>query len=167
MPDLFVSHSTLDDAQVDEIIGILEAAGIETFVDHQRIEPGDDWKKSVQVALEESECGVIVLSRASVKSQSCQEECQQLKDWHRRLYVILIEDIRDPEIPFWLKGIQYVNLTNGLGKLGSLIDSIRKRCCKRTIEFRFHQTLNASQRERFDQLIDQIIYEQENGIAEP
>ena len=44
MKPIFISHATADDAAVDRIHAALTAAGIDMWVDHKRLKPGDDWE---------------------------------------------------------------------------------------------------------------------------
>ncbi len=47
MSHVFISHATKDDAVVDKIFDALDKAGIDTWVDHKRLKPSDDWETGI------------------------------------------------------------------------------------------------------------------------
>jgi WD40 repeat protein len=110
MSHIFISHSSRDDDFITRLAADLRAAGLQTFVDHEDIQPSQDWDATVQAALESTDVMVLVLSPRSVASQNVKVEWSFFLDLGKPIYPILLEDC---EIPFRLRLFQYVNFTQG------------------------------------------------------
>lgn len=70
---LFISHSTKDDAAIDDIAEKLEAADFQVWVDHREgIEPGTpSWDRAIREAIMLSDAGLFVMSPPSLESEIC------------------------------------------------------------------------------------------------
>lgn len=128
----FVSHATVNDAVATQVREGLQGGGIQCWVDHYDIGPGDNWNAKIQEALVGCGSGLLLLSRASARSPECEAEYRFiLNDTHKRLYVALIEQVPKDEFPFRLGTVQYVDLTGsfaqGLSQLAGAIRSTQTR----------------------------------------
>jgi hypothetical protein len=63
---IFISYSREDRPFVDRLGADLRAAGFETWVDTQQIEPGDSWQKTIAASISDAGAYVFVASQASV-----------------------------------------------------------------------------------------------------
>lgn len=110
MLDVFISHSTKDNSIVTAIHQKLTSVGIETWVDHLQLRPGDDWDRAITKALKEAKSGLFVLSASSAESLECINEYRTILELGKPLYVALIEDIPAEDYPYRLRTIQRVDL---------------------------------------------------------
>lgn len=125
--DLFVSHSTKDDAIVSQIHDKLEASGINIWVDHEDgIGVGDNWSKQIQDATNMSLAGLFIMSNASVESEYCTAEWQRLLARGLILYIVMIDTIPLEKIPLRLDIIQRIDLRSDFDKgMEELITAIQ------------------------------------------
>ncbi len=65
-PKIFISHASEDDTDTDRVAAALQAAGFDTWVDHQHgIKPGmPNWDRAIRAAL--PECTAAVLQKLEV-----------------------------------------------------------------------------------------------------
>jgi tetratricopeptide (TPR) repeat protein len=112
-PSTFISHSTLDDAFVQELANDLERHGIKTWVDEAEIRPGDDFISKIEEGLRKATHVIIVLSPQSVISSWVREETHaaQLRAIHggARLIPLLLGDLDTADIPLLLQSRLYVD----------------------------------------------------------
>ena len=104
---VFISHSSRDDAFVDQLLIDLAAHHIDAFVDHQQIQLSDRWDEKVDEALKRCNHMIAVISPDSIESVNCRDE------WHcfltRRKEIIPVW-IRGSEMYFRLERTQYVDV---------------------------------------------------------
>ncbi|MEL6524694.1 MAG: toll/interleukin-1 receptor domain-containing protein [Chloroflexota bacterium] len=129
--DIFVSHATADDTIVSKIHDLLEADGLNVWVDHEDgIEAGDYWAQEIQNAANACEAGLFVMSSRSVDSVYCEAEYQRILARGVILYIVLIEPLPLERIPLRLGTIQYIDLTQdfdtGMTQLINVIKSKRQ-----------------------------------------
>ncbi len=126
MTKIFISHATADDAIVDRIAVALNKAHIDTWIDHQHgLKPGDDWSLGIDKAINTCDCGLFVLSPASVKSDYCRAEWNRVLYLDKKLYVALTEHVPKEVRPARLGIIQPSDLTNDFdGGIDELIGAI-------------------------------------------
>ncbi|MBZ0281308.1 MAG: TIR domain-containing protein [Anaerolineae bacterium] len=130
MPHIFVSHATADDPTVTRLHNELEAAGIETWVDHvDGLEPGDNWAREIQQAAHDCAAGLFILSPASAQSAYCEAEWNRVLALGKRLYIAMIESVPLKDIPLRLGTIQYADLAKDWA--GGL-DALRKAIANNT-----------------------------------
>lgn len=108
MPQVFISHSSADDAFVTRLSADLRAAGVQTWVDHENIPAGADWDESVEAALETCDVLVLVLSPQAVESRNVTDEWSYFFDLQKSIYPVMQSDCK---VPFRLRRLQRVNFT--------------------------------------------------------
>ncbi len=129
---IFVSHSTVDDSQIDKIATALEAVGHAVWVDHRNgITPSDNnWDKAIRDAITQADVGVFVMSEASLHSDICGSECLLVRELKKPLYVLRLSHCKPESIWLYIKQIQYADLTDnfeaGISTLLSAIDGSGK-----------------------------------------
>lgn len=163
MADLFVSHARADDERVNEINEILRVAGIETWLDHNDLEPGSRWNQVIQEAIKICECGLVILSQASLKSIDCENEYLQMKDLNKRVYVIIIDPINRDDFPWGLAGIQYIDLSENFRQISRLTNSIKNHCCFRRFEFVFDRKLSDQDKAMIIELLKNYLATEDNS----
>jgi hypothetical protein len=113
---LFISHSTQDDAVVDQLADALEAAGFSTWVDHRNgIKPGDaSWDAAIRKAITDADAGLFVMSSRSLGSTICAAECLLVRELDDPLYVLRLEAVPPETIWLYIKMIQYADISSDL-----------------------------------------------------
>ncbi|HRF99272.1 MAG TPA: toll/interleukin-1 receptor domain-containing protein, partial [Aggregatilineales bacterium] len=109
---IFISHSTLDDAQIDTIATALEATGHTVWVDHRNgITPNDsNWDKTIRKAIAQADAGVFVMTETALKSDICGSECLLIRELNKPLYVLRLEACQPENIWLYIKQIQFADL---------------------------------------------------------
>lgn len=114
---VFVSHATLDDTQVTRLHDLMQAAGLDPWVDHKdKLTPGTMWDDEIQAALNDSAAGVVVLSPDSANRREVMNEWSYLIDLTTPIYVALLADVPIKDYPYRLKRIQRADLTRDFEK---------------------------------------------------
>lgn len=108
---VFVSHATADDIAVDYISDSLRRAGVQVWLDHDQLTPGDDWRAAIQAAMNASHCGLAVISRHSLNSKECRSEWEYMFRRGTPVYVVRLENVPDEHFPYRLDITQWVDLT--------------------------------------------------------
>jgi hypothetical protein len=89
----FVSYAESDRNWARELRAHLARVGIEAWIDADELLPGDNWLKRIGSALESSDALLVLVSPASVQSESLRREVQfalgSEKFEHRIIPVIL------------------------------------------------------------------------------
>lgn len=111
--DVFLSHASQDDATlIDRVAQRLTEAGLRVYVDHQRLQPGDDWDGSIQEHLKNSRVGLLALSPNSLASTECNGEWRYILNQKRRLYLARIAPVASTNFHSRLCIIQYADLVD-------------------------------------------------------
>ena len=126
MPDVFISHATADDEVVSELHDELEArTGVEMWVDHKDIKPGENWQNKIESALKTCPYLLMVVSRNAVKSDEVTAEWRAALTYNHALLLAIIDDVPHEDIPARLRLHQWVDLQTdreaGLAKLAAAI----------------------------------------------
>ncbi|MDX2078492.1 MAG: toll/interleukin-1 receptor domain-containing protein [bacterium] len=130
---IFISHSTLDDAQIDTIATALEATGHTVWVDHRNgITPNDsNWDKTIRKAIAQADAGVFVMTETALKSDICGSECLLIRELNKPLYVLRLEACQPENIWLYIKQIQFADLvTNFEAGIKSLLGAIEGNTAK-------------------------------------
>jgi hypothetical protein len=103
-PRVFVSYSRTDVDFVKRIVDAIRG-DVETWLDLDEVQIGDNWVDKLDDALSEADYLLLVLSKASVESPWVQRE------WTSRIGLAPIIPLlkEDCEIPALLRAIQYVD----------------------------------------------------------
>ena len=124
---VFISHSTKDDLFADQLTTKLAIHGINTWLDHANIKPGSNWIKSIQSAIEESDCSICILSNDYMNSDNCTSEREALRKLGKRIYPVRY--MKKGGIPWDLESVQYVDLTFDFDEgFGKLMQAIKNDC---------------------------------------
>ncbi|MBK8177138.1 MAG: toll/interleukin-1 receptor domain-containing protein [Rhodospirillales bacterium] len=105
----FFSYARANSEYVLRLAKDLRAAGINLWLDQLDIAPGERWDQSIQQALEDCGTLLVILSPASVRSQNVMDEVSFALQAQKRILPIVYEHC---EIPFRLRRLQYIDLTD-------------------------------------------------------
>jgi TIR domain len=111
---VFISHSSVDKEFVRTLKKDLEANGINTWVDEDCIDLGDNLMDTLDKGINDSTHFIVILSKASTNSDWVKYELKEaLKDKPLGLIKKIIPiKYNECEIPFELKGMLYGDLTD-------------------------------------------------------
>jgi hypothetical protein len=124
MPDIFLSHSSADNAFTRFLADRLIEAGFGVWVDFDGIRSGDRWVKSIQDAVEDCGAMVVVMSRAGRDSEWVEREALMAMDLKKPLHIALIEDI---PLPLHLINRQFTDFRNERGRATKKLTSVLRR----------------------------------------
>jgi hypothetical protein len=109
---VFISHAHADNDDADRIHKALKEAGVESWVDHHHLKPGDNFIASIQAATNTHPNCVFVLSPNSAENPNTTAEYMRyLQKPGGRLYVVLTSSVPFENFPWRLTTVQYVDLT--------------------------------------------------------
>src|SRR5439155_12641751 len=86
---VFISHSSKDDGVVRELRNALEALGMETWADSERLAGGDLLSTEIQKAIEDADYFLAVVSIHALNSEWVQREIKHAKKVRKRGYKIV------------------------------------------------------------------------------
>lgn len=114
---VFLCHSSNDKQPVREVYQRLTAAGIDAWLDEEKLLPGQDWDYEIQAAVRRSDVVLVFLSQGSVTKEGyLQKEIRQVLDVadekpEGTIFVIPVR-LEDCPLPSRLRRWQYVDLLN-------------------------------------------------------
>src|SRR5678816_3623300 len=109
LPKIFFSYARADSQFVLELANDLRSAGVNIWIDQQDILPGERWDNAIQKALTTAPCLLVVLSPASVASQSVMDEVAYALQFNKRVVPVLYQRC---DIPFRIQRLQYIDFTD-------------------------------------------------------
>lgn len=105
MSDIFISYDKGDRSKVEPLAKVLQGLGWVVWWD-RNIPAGKEWRKTIEKALDEAKCVIVVWSKKSVNSNFVLAEAEEGQS-RDILVPVLIEDVR---IPLGFRQIQAANL---------------------------------------------------------
>lgn|GEM_PF-1501614 len=103
---IFISHSTSDDAFVDKLAQEFAIYGIETWVDHRDMPPGEKWVKQLESALHQSDLMLLVVSESSINSEYVEAEWHTFFDLKRPIIPVRVDNC---DVPLFLRTFHHIN----------------------------------------------------------
>lgn len=114
MSQIFFSYSRKDSGFVDQLIGQLEAQGVDIWVDRGDILAGEAWRRSIVEAIIDCRVFVIVLSPNSVESENVTKELTLAEQYKKRVLPLVIKEVRiPPSLDYQLAGLQFQTFVEG------------------------------------------------------
>ena len=128
---VFLSHTAVDKAIVTEIGERLKFLGIPIWRDIDDIDVGDQLMPSITKGIDESTFIAVFLSRDALRSKWVQDELRiafsQTQDAKKKILPIFLEPFADEELPGYLRGLVYADLTKKTeDKIVSTVKILRK-----------------------------------------
>jgi hypothetical protein len=111
--DVFVSYARADRERVDEIVQALEARGKQVWIDREGIAPTDEWMRSIEDAIDQSDSFVVFLSPAWLGSEVCGRELGHAVERHKRLVPVVITAVPVGEVPKELAELNWIFIESG------------------------------------------------------
>jgi len=108
---VFVSYSRRNKEIVDRIVGEMDRARMDVWIDREDIKAGNSWRVQIVQAIDTCDAFVLMLSAHSAVSENVQKEINLAQDSKRKTFVLLLERIQLPaEIRYQLAGLQFVDV---------------------------------------------------------
>jgi hypothetical protein len=108
---VFVSYSRRNKEIVDRIVGEMDRAQINVWIDREDIRAGNSWRVQIVQAIDTCDGFVLMLSAHSAVSENVHKEINLAQDSKRKTFVFLLERIQLPaEIRYQLAGLQFIDV---------------------------------------------------------
>lgn len=116
MPDtLFISYKSEENPFALKLAAGLKNRGINVWIDHMDIHPGDDWDETIDHALKHLCRGMIViLTPDYLKSRVCHDEWSYAVEKNLPVIPVLLRRLNEDEIHFRLRRIQRLDFLDWL-----------------------------------------------------
>jgi len=99
MSAIFVSYARADLSFVRELRSELVKSGHEVWLDVEQIALDDDWLAAIEAAVEHAEALVFVVSRESLRSESCMHELRLAAAHRKRIIALSCGGVEDKSLP--------------------------------------------------------------------
>jgi len=110
---VFVSYARRDaTAFADELVGGLELAGFDAFLDRHDIAAGEDWEARLSALIGLADTIVFVLSPASAASERCAWEVDKALSLSKRIVPVVALKVEETDVPQPLRRLNFI-LMNG------------------------------------------------------
>jgi len=111
MTQVFISYSRQDSKIVDKFSKTMEVQNIQTWLDRKGIQGGDQWRRQIVTAIENSDIFVITLSPNSVNSDNVRKELDLAESAGVPIIPVKIAPVKIPkEMKYQLAGLQVISL---------------------------------------------------------
>ena len=125
MADIFISYSSKDRAQAEQLTELLSSAGLSVWIDRQGIDVATSWSREIVEGINACKAMVLLLSSSSVASPNVVKEVSLASEKLKKIVPLDLEPVAiPPELEYQLAGIQRTPMTNidsiirALGKIG-------------------------------------------------
>ncbi|HEY6172241.1 MAG TPA: TIR domain-containing protein [Candidatus Kapabacteria bacterium] len=125
MADIFISYSSKDREQAEQLTELLASAGLSVWIDKHGIGAATSWSGEISKAIEECKALVLLLSEMSIQSDNVRKEVSLAAERKKKILPLDLEPVALPhDLAYHLAGIQRTSVTNidsiirALGNLG-------------------------------------------------
>jgi TIR domain len=122
---IFLSYSHPDKDWAKELSRYLEKRGFRVFLDDESLLPGVNWRLEVGSALESADAMVVLISPASARALSVQQDIQYALGAERfqdRLIPVEVEPTQD--YPWVLRQLEWIKTGGDIARAGDQIARI-------------------------------------------
>jgi TPR repeat protein len=113
MADIFISYAREDEPTAQRLRDVLAGQGWDIWRDREGIVTGTQWSNSIETALHEAKCVVVLWSVAALSSLFVRDEAEIGRN-AKKLVPVQIDEL---ELPIGFRGIQTAYLVNWQGDL--------------------------------------------------
>jgi TolB-like protein/Flp pilus assembly protein TadD len=125
MADIFISYSSKDRAEAEQLIELLGSAGLSVWIDRSGIDVATSWSGEIVQAINDCKAFVVLLSSNSLESHNVIKEVSLASEKRKKILPLDLEPVQlTKDFEYQLAGIQRAPMTNidsiirALGKLG-------------------------------------------------
>lgn len=108
---IFLSYRSTEADFALRLAADLKNAGVNLWMDRLDINPGDDWRKSLENAVYSCAALISVLSASYVSSKYCQRELARADRLGRPIFPVLLGAIDDADWPLEIERQQYIDFS--------------------------------------------------------
>ena len=113
-PDVMVSYSSHDRAQVMHFVQRLRAAGVAAWIDQGGIDGAQKWGEEIVNAIDACKTVILMISATSVQSENINKEVMLAWENGKHFLPLCLEDAKIPKsMQYQLAGIQQIKLYEG------------------------------------------------------
>jgi TolB-like protein len=130
MADIFISYSSKDRQQAEQLTELLSSAGLSVWIDKSGIDVATSWSAEITKAISDCKAFIVLLSLSSVASANVSKEISLASERKKKILPLDLEPVELPDdIAYHLAGLQRAPMTNidsiirAIGKLG--LESIK------------------------------------------
>lgn len=129
---IFLSYSSVEVDFALKLAADLKNAGLNLWIDRLDIKLGDDWRRSLQNAVDDCAALIAVLTPEYVASRYCQRELARADRFGHPIFPLLLHPIADTDWPLEVEREQYINFSHWRDpedyqqRLGELINRFRE-----------------------------------------
>src|SRR5436189_5760264 len=106
-----MSYSSADRERALGVVGVLERAGIDVWIDRSGIAGGSIWMAEITQAIRAAPAVLVLCSRSSVASRNVRQELQLAWDHDKPVVPLLLEPVKFPDgVAYIVNGRQWVEL---------------------------------------------------------
>ncbi len=110
---IFISYSRRELFFAESLAKGLQANGLHTWLDVERLQPGEDWQAQIEDSLAACEALVLVASETALASGYVRREWEKALDYEKPIYLAIFEAV---ELPRWLKCAGAVDFRANFGR---------------------------------------------------
>ncbi len=125
MADIFISYSSKDRQQAEQLTELLGSAGLSVWIDQGGLEVSNSWSKEIVQAINDCKAFLVLLSPNSLESHNVIKEVSLASEKRKKILPLELEPITlTDDFEYQLAGIHRTSMTNidsiirALGKLG-------------------------------------------------
>ena len=113
-PDVMVSYSSHDRAQVMQFVQRLRAAGVAAWIDQGGIDGAQKWGEEIVNAIDACKTVILMISATSMQSENINKEVMLAWENGKHFLPLCLEDAKIPKsMQYQLAGIQQIKLYEG------------------------------------------------------
>lgn len=125
MADIFISYSSKDRAQAEQLTELLASAGLSVWIDQSALDVATSWSAEIVDAINDCHAFIVLLSPNSIVSHNVIKEVSLASEKRKKILPLDLEPTALPrELEYQLAGIHRAPITNidaiirAIGKLG-------------------------------------------------
>lgn len=128
---IFLSYRSIEVDFALKLAADLKNAGLNLWIDRLDIRPGEDWRRSLQAAVDECAALIAVLTPEYVASKYCQRELSRADRFFHPIIPLLLKPVPDKDWPIEIEREQYIDFSGWRDetvyrkKLQSLVQHLR------------------------------------------
>ena len=113
-PDVMVSYSSHDRAQVMQFVQRLRASGVAAWIDQGGIDGAQKWGEEIVNAIDSCKIVILMISQRSMQSENINKEVMLAWENGKHFLPLCLEDAKIPKsMQYQLAGIQQIKLYEG------------------------------------------------------
>ena len=129
MSDIFISYSSKDSEQAEQLAELLASAGLSVWIDQSGIEAATSWSEEIVNALDGCKAFIVMLSPSSVESKNVVREVALAFEKNKKILPLDLEPVSLPaSMQYHLAGLQRTSMSN----IDAVIRALAKRPAHRS-----------------------------------